>query len=223
MFVRLTSEQLITIGVSIGGAIILAYFTALFTSYFEQNTVKQQISHLEEQKDLMEQDLQDQKNKTAIMKQELVTFTKSLEKESLLSVKVLPRGAGSPISGMVTYETGPYKEFKREYSTFSSYISLIENQTYTFDIIITNIGADTAVLNYYETEYHTQFDTGSSTAFSGKEINTILKSSDEPLIIKHDLKAEKSMAPNGTLYFTVIYDNGFAKSDSIQYRYYKHQ
>lgn len=205
-----------TIVFSIIGAIITAYLTAFFTSYFEQDAVQQQISQLEEQ-------TQDQKNKTSIMKQQLETYTKSLEKESLLSVKVLPRSAGSQTTGMVTYEEGPYKNFKREYSSFSSPISLIENQTYTFDIIITNIGADTAVLNYYEAEYHTQFDAGSSTAFFGEELNTILKSSDEPLIIKHDLKTEKSMAPNGTLYFTVIYDNGFAESDSIQYRYYKHQ
>lgn len=213
------SPNVHTIVFSIIVPISVALLTVFSTSYLGQESVQKQISQLEKQNGLMEQDLQDQKNKTTIMKQELETYTKSLEKESLLSVKILPYDAGSQITGMVRYEDGPYKNFKRDYSSFSSPISLIENQTYTFDIIITNIGADTAVLNYYTYEYHTQFDTGSTTGFFNKELNKILKSSDEPLIIKHTLETKKDMAPNGTLYFTVIYDNGFAKADSIQYRY----
>lgn len=189
---------------------ITAILSASVTAY---------VTGITETKPLQEQ-LDDQKQKTTIMNQTLHAMQQSLERKSLISVKILPY-VGFPSDKFVgfKYVLGPGNHYTRETSVSNTSLNLIANQNYTFDIVITNIGGDTAVLNYYLVEKVQKTDRTGSINQGSQDINRILRSNSDPLIIKYNFTADKTYAPNGTLYFTVSYDNGAAESGAIPYVY----
>lgn len=202
-------------------AALIASGTAVVLHIMQEDSISKQIEELSTQNSILESTLEDQQEQTKIMNQTLTNLQKSLEKESLISVKVLvhteelhnPFGAGFSVkSGGGVFE-------REIYATESS-IPLKANHTMKFDIIITNVGSDTAVLNGYQVQIFTDYGPSSSSwQTSFRDIRTILEANSSPMIIPFELEIEPKFAPKGEMFFVVSHDNGVNESYSLKYYY----
>lgn len=208
------------------GAVISALIasgTAVGLNTIQEESIKKQIESIKTQNIILNDTLTDQQEQTKILNQTLTNLEKSLERKSLISVKVLPYteelynsfGAGYKI----THGGGI---FEREIYPTQSAIPVIANTTMKFDIIITNVGTDTAVLNGYQVQIFTEYNP-TSIAYQTNfiDIRTILEANSSPKIIPFEIEITPKFAPRGEIFFAVSHDNGVDESYSLKYYYKK--
>jgi len=206
------------------GAIITAIITssiAVSLHFLQEASIEKQIENLNTQNNLLNATLQDQEKQTKIMNQTLANLKKSLEKESLISVKVLPYTdyLDNPFGSGYSLELGGGK-IEREIYPVKSSITLRENTTMKFDVVVTNTGTDTAILNSYLVQVIADGDPyGNSITTKHEDIKVILEANSDPLIIPLELEILPSYSPSGEIFFVVSHDNGVDESYSLKYRY----
>ena len=214
MELKLVVIVIATISAGASSGILSGYLTSISqnASFQEEiDILKSQTNELKTQTDIQEKRLLNEEEQTETMRE-------SLEKESLISVKLLPYIDTYMIQSSVSIDSLGGSEYIREQEAMPASISLESGEEYDFDIIITNVGEDTAVVNSYKIEVIRQLDTSGSWSARGYDIKKILKPHDEPLIITHKINVtERDFSPYGDIFFTVIYDNGISEAASIRY------
>lgn len=222
----------IKLTVVILSAVLSGAITGIFSGYFSamvnKEALENQINFLKEDIKLQHEELADSKIKTGIMDRQLQAMEESLEKKSLISVKVNAHTSGGPYEALVRYESS-INGTKRTVETLESRINLIKNEITQFDIIITNVGNDVAVINRYgsaeiridEDKFHSSkwlSNKDPSGTILDHSIDKILKPDSEPLIIPFWINATSDFAPKGSIYFVVFHDNGINGTTSINYK-----
>ena len=158
---------------------------------------------------------------TQLMNQSITDFQKSLEKESLISVKVIPYVEDLYNPFDVGFKIQAGKSFAREIFPINRTIPLKADDTVKFDIVITNTGSDTAILNSYHVEVISHYGEtfANSMVVYNRDIREPLTSGSLPKIISFDLDVKSKFAPRGEIFFIVVHDNGVDESYSLPYFY----
>ncbi len=193
--------------------------SGIVTNMVAYDSLHQQIEELKNQNGILTNESADQKIKTIIMNDTLNEFVESQKKKSLISVKILPHVGGFPVQIGTSYkESGPGQP-ERQIRAVPGFVTLNADTNATFDIVITNVGSDTAILNGFLVEY---LPNGTATSHeiktNGGDINKIL-TSNSYLVIPVTFHVTADLAPVGTLHFVVNYDNGISESGAIWYEY----
>jgi hypothetical protein len=209
--------------------IVSGVVSAYYSSMANQEALETQINFLKEDIKLQNDALTDSKVKTGIMDEQLQAMRESLEKKSLVSVKVNAHAPGGPYEALVVYESS-INGTKRTLEALESRIVLIKNEITQFDIIITNVGNDIAVINGYgsaeiivdEDKFHLSARVSNihpNGTVLDHSIGKILKPNSDSLIIPFWINATSDFAPKGKIFFTVIHDNGINSTASINYKF----
>jgi len=110
-----------------------------------------------------------------------------------------------------------------------SRIVLTKNEITQFDVIITNVGNDVAIINglgsaeLIVNEGKFQLNAWISNIHPNgtvldHSIGKILKPNSDSLIVPFWINATSDFAPKGEIFFTVIHDNGINSTTSINYK-----
>lgn len=149
----------------------------------------------------------------------------------MVSVKVNAHAPGGPYEAAVTYESS-INGTKRTLETLESRIVLTKNEITQFDIIITNVGNDVAIINgigsseIIVNEGKFQLNAWVSNIHPNgtvldHSIGKILKPNSDSLIVPFWINATSDFAPKGEIFFTVIHDNGINSTASVNYKFAK--
>ena len=195
--------------------------TAFVLHDMQEQSVQEELQQLRTQNDILKDTLDDQQKQTEIMNQSIIDFQKSLEKESLISVKVIPYVEDLYNPFDVGFKIQAGKSFVREIFPIKRTIPLKADETVKFDIVITNTGSDTAILNSYDVEVITHYGEtfANSMVVYHRDIREPLTAGSLPKIISFNLDVESKFAPRGEIFFIVVHDNGIDESYSLPYFY----
>jgi|APSaa5957512535_1039671.scaffolds.fasta_scaffold04523_8 hypothetical protein len=202
--------------IAIISGIVSGLVGSVVIGYIQLEPTQAEIDELKNQNSILFDTLQDQKEKTVILNQTLQNMQKSLERESLISVKVLPHL--EPLDSPFDVGVSGYVDEKHNRTAYhyASSISLPKSGLATFNIIITNVGLDTAILNKYTVEFITINETTGSWSTHNRDIREILESG-EMKIISFEIESDSIKGPTGEIFFTVVHDNGISESYSLNY------
>jgi len=188
-----------------------------FGVYLYQNKAQQDvIAALKNQNEILNNTQTEQQKQTQIMNNTLYRWIENLEKKSQISALVRLEGEQF-FSGSFGGSFGGGK-FTRDTQAILSPIELMKNHTASFEIILTNIGDDTAVIESLSVHYYSFHGTGGEFgSIKGDAINIVLKPNSDPYSLFYDLDVV-GLPNEGEIVFTIFHNTGFVEPNAIKFK-----
>lgn len=154
---------------------------------------------------------------TEIMRKDFEVRLESLEKKPEVSALIKFHGDSTITEDyIISYSD---KEFTYDSTVVSKPIELKRNELAKFEIILTNIGEDTALVDSFSVHFFSIFEKGTHSGFlKGDKIDIILEPNSKPYIKQYSAKIDNNFPDQGELIFTIIYDRGVVKPTPIKFK-----
>jgi len=153
---------------------------------------------------------------TDIMRDDFESRLENLEKKPEISVLIKFYGDSAVTENYIISFSD--REFTYNSTIVSKAIELKRNELAKFEIILTNIGEDTALIDSFNVRFFSVHERGSSSGFlKGDTIDVILEPNSDPYIVQYSFEID-NLPDKGELVFTIIYDRDVVKSTPIKFK-----
>lgn len=153
---------------------------------------------------------------TDIMRDDFEVRLENLEKKPEISALIKFYGDSTITEDYIISLSN--KEYTYESTVVSKAIELKRDEIAKFEIILTNIGEDTALIDSFNVRFFYVHEFGSSSGFlKGDTIDVILEPNSEPYIIQYSTEID-ILPDQGELVFIILYDRDVVKSTPIKFK-----
>jgi len=181
------------------GAAIVAVITGI-PLYMEIGLTQQQLAQNEKSIDILNGTLQVAKE--------------SLEKKPEIFMYVDPVDGLQMSTTKLRFIMNVEGVSDRQAFSFGEQLILIENETYTYDIYLSNAGTKSTFLISYAVNVYSDNENNVVSSDPINPIKEILDPADEPIKITYKLKTEPDMSPSGQIEFKIRHSSA---SDELSY------
>jgi len=197
-------------------AIISGVASGIGSSIFQNQSQIDEIDELRKLVTATNTTAIESQEQTEIMRKDFETRLGSLEKKPEISALIKFYGDSTITEDyIISYSD---KEFTYDSTLVSKAIELKRNELAKFEIILTNIGEDTALIDSFVVRFFSVHDFGSSSGFlKGDTIDVILEPNSDPYILQYSTEID-TLPDQGELVFSIIYDRDVVKPTPIKFK-----